>query len=129
MPTQYILNRWTKYAKRGFYCDKIQINDNNTSKEQAARISQKATSTALKCSVSKEHLDNLESAIDKLDLEVDNALSQRPTKSCGVSQSYNAYGNDILKGKVSIRVPDVIKGPKNKREDVLEKKKGKKKDY
>jgi hypothetical protein len=81
----------------------------------------------LKCSVSKELLDELESPIDKLDLEADNALSQRPAKSCGVSQSCNEYGTDILKGKVSIRVPDVVKGSKNKREDILEKKKGKKK--
>lgn len=68
----------------------------------------------------------MEKAISKVDLEADNALSQRPAKSRGVSQSSNANGSDILKGKVSIRVPEVIKGKKNKRIDVFEKKIGKK---
>jgi hypothetical protein len=74
-PAQYILNRWTQYAKREFYCEKAQINPNETSKTQVARISQKATSIALKCLVSKEILDDLERSIDKLDLEADNSLS------------------------------------------------------
>lgn len=125
LPAQYILHRWTKYAKRGFFCEK-QKNKNETSKARAARISQKATSIALKCSVSDELLDDLEKAIDKLDLEADNSLSQRPTKSCEVLQSSSDYVGDILKGKVSIRVPPVKKGPKTKRErDPLEKNKGK----
>lgn len=48
-----VLNRWTKYAKRGFYFEKKQISDNETLRTHAARISRKATSVALKCSVSK----------------------------------------------------------------------------
>ena len=45
-------------------------------KTHAARISRKATSLALKCSVSKELLVQLEKAIDNLDLEADNSLSK-----------------------------------------------------
>lgn len=86
-----------------------------------------ATSIALKCSISKELLDDLERKIDQLDLEADTTLSQRPGKSFGVPQSCNENDTNILKGKVSIRVPDVIKSAKKKREDVLEKKKRKKK--
>ncbi|WVZ64636.1 hypothetical protein U9M48_014130 [Paspalum notatum var. saurae] len=126
LPTQYILNRWTKYAKRDFYSQRKPISEDETLKTRAAHISRKATSVALKCSGSKELLDNLEKAISKLDLEADNALSQRPAKSSGVSQSSNAYADDILKGKVSIRVPEVIKGKKDKRTNVLEMKTGKK---
>jgi hypothetical protein len=43
-------------------------------------------------------------------------------------QSSNVHDPEILKGKVLIRAPGVIKGPKNKRaKSVLEKKQGKKK--
>lgn len=127
LPSQYILNRWSKYAKREFYCEKRQIIENETSKAQAALIARKATSIALKCSVSKELLDNLERKIDQLDLEADTTLNQRLGKSCGVPQSCNEYDTNILKGKVSIRLPEVIEGAKKKREDVLEKKTEKKK--
>ena len=50
-------------------------------KTHAARISRKATSLALKCSVSKELLVQLEKAIDNLDLEADNSLSKVQEKS------------------------------------------------
>lgn len=125
LPPQYITSRWTKYAKNGFYCEKKQINENETLKMQAARISRKATSVALKRSISKELLDEYEKAIDKLDREADEAISQRSEKVSGVSESANDDIGDVLKGKVSIRVPEVIKG-KKKRTDVLENKKGKK---
>ncbi|WVZ49619.1 hypothetical protein U9M48_000960 [Paspalum notatum var. saurae] len=126
LPTQYIKSRWTKYAKRDFSLGNKQISEDETLKTRAARISRKATSVALKCSREKDLLDDLEKAIDKLNLEADDALSQRPIKSGGVSQSSNDLAGDILRGKVSIRVPEVIKGKKNKRTNVLEKKKGKK---
>jgi hypothetical protein len=63
----------------------------------------------------KSFLDDLERAIDKLDLEADNSLSQRPTQTCGVSQSCIEYAGHMLKGKISIRAPQVLTGPKNKR--------------
>lgn len=116
-----------KYAKRGFYCEKKQIDGNETSTTQAARISRKATSIALKCTISKELLNVLERAIDKLGLEVDNSLSQIPAYPCGISKSSIEFAGDILQGKVSVRAPQVIKGSNEKRaKTVLEKKKGKK---
>ena len=74
LPSQYILNRWTNYAKRGF-CIEKQEYEKESLNTRAARISRKATSLALKCSLSKELLDDLENAIDKLDLEADNSIS------------------------------------------------------
>jgi hypothetical protein len=128
LPAEYILNRWTQYAKREFYCEKAQINPNETSKTQVAHISQKATSIALKCSVSKEILDDLERSIDKLDLESDDSLSQRATTHCELPQSCNVHDSHILKGKVSIIAAQVLNGSKNKiAKSVLEKKQGKKK--
>ncbi|TVU13527.1 hypothetical protein EJB05_40587, partial [Eragrostis curvula] len=109
LPPQYILHRWTKYAKRGFICQK-NGKHGDTLKAHAARISRKATSVAFKCSVSKELLDELEKAIDKLDLDADNSLLQRPTTSREVPQTSTEYVGDILKGKVSIKVPPVLKG-------------------
>lgn len=114
LPPQYIIHRWTKYAKRGFIC-KTQRKEEVTLKVQAARISRKATFVALKCSGDKELLDELEKAIDKLDLEADSTLSQRPRTSPKVPESSNECFGEILKGKVSIRVPSVIKGPRTKR--------------
>lgn len=64
----------------------------------------------------------MEKAIDKLDLEADNSLSKIHTKTYEVSESSNGCVGDILKGKVSIRVPQVIKGPKNKRSKTVLKK-------
>jgi hypothetical protein len=59
LPSQYILNRWTKYAKRGLYVHK-EPSEKENMKAHAARLSQMATSLALKCSVSKPLLDDLE---------------------------------------------------------------------
>jgi hypothetical protein len=75
LPSQYILNRWTKYAKREFFVESQGTKKKNLT-TQAARISRKATFVALKCSLSKELLDYLEKAIDRLDLEADNSISK-----------------------------------------------------
>jgi hypothetical protein len=40
------------------------------------RLSRKATSLALKCSMSKSLLDELEKALDKLDLDANGSLSK-----------------------------------------------------
>lgn len=80
LPSQYILNRWTKYAKRGFYIEK-EGTETEDLKMRAARISRKVASIALKCSLSKDLLDYLEKAINKLDLEADNSLSKMQEKS------------------------------------------------
>ena len=58
LPSQYILPRWTKYAKSGFYIEK-QGTETGDLKTQATLISRQATSLALKCSLSKELLDKL----------------------------------------------------------------------
>jgi hypothetical protein len=46
-------------------------NDNENLKSYAARLSRMATSLALKCSVSKPLLEDLEKALLKLDLQAD----------------------------------------------------------
>jgi hypothetical protein len=127
LPSQYILNRWTKYAKREFFVERQGAKKENLT-AQAARISRKATSIALKCSLSKELLDDLEKAIDKLDLEADNSISKLQEKTNEVPPIVTVCSTNTLAGKISFRVPEVVKGPKNKRTVLsLEKRKGKKK--
>jgi hypothetical protein len=72
---------------------------------QAARISRKATSIALKCSLSKELLDDLEKAIDKLDLEADNSISKVQEKTNEVPPIVTDCSTNTLAGKISFRVP------------------------
>jgi len=94
----------------------------------AARISRKATSVALKCSLSKELLDDLEKAIDKLDSEADNSLSKMQEQSNEVPLVSTDYTTYTLKGTISLIVPEVVKGAKNKRGSIsFGKDKGKKK--
>jgi hypothetical protein len=68
LPLQYILPRWTKYAKTGFYIEK-QGTEKEDLKTQAALISRQATSLALKCSPSKQLLDKLQKALHSLNLQ------------------------------------------------------------
>jgi hypothetical protein len=76
----------------------------------------------------KKLLNDLEKAKDKLHLETDNSLSKLQEKSNEVSLPSTDCPTDVLKGKISFKVPIVIKGPKNKRGTIsLEKRKGKKK--
>jgi hypothetical protein len=114
LPSHYILNRWTIYAKQGFYIEK-QGTQQEILSTQAARISRKATSVTLKCSVSKELLDDLKKAIDKLDLKAGNSLSKVHEKSSEVPLPLTDCAIDVLAGKLSFNVPGVIKGPENKR--------------
>jgi len=126
LPSQYILNRWTKYAKRG-YCIKKQGTEQESLKTHAARISRKATSVALKCSLSKELLDDLEKAIDKLDSEADNSLNKLQEQSNEVPLVSVDCATDTLNGVISFRVPLEVKGAKNKRGTIsFEKNTGKK---
>jgi hypothetical protein len=121
------MERWTKYAKRGFYVEK-QESGTESNKTFAARISRMATSIALKCSVSKELLHNLEKGMQKLDLEADVSLSKMKEKSDEVPLVSIQCATDPLKGNISFKIPKVIKGPKKKRvTDILEKNTGKKK--
>jgi hypothetical protein len=103
------------------------MNNQETTKEtlqtRAAHISRKATSIALKCSVSEELLVELEKAIDMLDLEADESLSQRgPAKPQSVPINSFEPTQDLPNGNISFKFPQAIKGPMVKRaKDALEK--------
>ena len=87
-----------------------------------------ATSIALKCSLSKELLHDLEKGVKKLDLEADASLSKMKEKSDEVSPVSTDCATDSLKGKISFKIPQVVKGAKKKRTtNILEKNTGKKK--
>jgi hypothetical protein len=80
-----------------------------------------ATSLALKCSVSKPLLDDLEKSLQKLDLEADDSLSNM--RENDVSIVSNDTPIDIVNSTISFRVPQVVKGPKSKRvKNIVEKK-------
>nr|XP_034586734.1 protein FAR1-RELATED SEQUENCE 5-like [Setaria viridis] len=105
LPSQYIQHRWTKYAKRGFYIQK-QGSEEESLKTHAARISRKATSIALKCSKSKELLDLLEEAMDKLDLDADNYLSKMEEQSNEAPLVSADFATDTFKGEESNNVAE-----------------------
>jgi hypothetical protein len=122
LPSQYILPRWTKYAKTGFYIEK-QGTEKGDLKTQAALISRQATSLALKCSPSQELLDKLQEAIHNLNLEADSYLCEMHEKSSEVPAVPIESVRDALNGVISFKIPQVIKGPKNTRfKSVVEKK-------
>ena len=79
LPSQYILPRWTKYAKNGFYIPK-QGTEEGDLKTQEALVSRQATSLPLKCSSSKELLDKLQKAMHDKNPEADNYLSEMHEK-------------------------------------------------
>jgi hypothetical protein len=112
LPSQYILNRWTKYAKRGFNID-TKRSENENLKAYAARLSRMATSLALKCSVSKPLLDDFEKALQKLDLEVDISLTNLRENDVPVVSNEPVV--DIVNSTISFRVPEVVKDAKSKR--------------
>ena len=127
LPSQYILHRWTKYAKRG-YSSNNEGSTKETLQTRAARISRKATSIALKCSISEELLEELEKAIDMLDIEADESISKiRHDKPQIVHINSNDSGEDITNRNIKFKAPQVIKGPMEKRaKGALEKKATKK---
>jgi hypothetical protein len=85
------------------------------------------TSIALKCSLYKELLVDLENAINKLALEADNSVSKMQDKDSENPLVSANCATDTLKGKISFRIPHVVKGPMKKRGTTpLEKIKGKK---
>jgi hypothetical protein len=76
----------------------------------------------------KGTLYNLEKTIDKLNLEADNSLSKVQEKNSGVPLPLTDCATDVIIDKISLKVPHVVKGSKNKRGIIsLEKNKGKKK--
>ncbi|XP_020406271.2 uncharacterized protein [Zea mays] len=128
LTSQYILPRWTKYAKSGFYIEKKQGTEEGDLKTQAALISRQATTLALKCSSSKELLDKLQKAMYDFNLEADTYLSEMHEKSNEIPPTPNECVRQPLNGVISFKIPPVIKGPKQTRfKNVLEKNPGKKK--
>jgi hypothetical protein len=103
------LNRWTKYVKRGFHID-TERSENENLKAYDARLSRMATSLTLKCSVLKHLLNDLEKALQKLDLEADDSLTNIR------ENDVPAVSNDtpIVNSAISFRVPHAVKGPKSK---------------
>lgn len=94
-------------------------------KAHAARLSQKATSLALKCSLSKPLLNELEKALDKLDLEADDSLSKMRESEVEVPLVSDECGTGTGNGTISFRVPQAVKGAKSKRaKNVVEKNAG-----
>ena len=78
--------------------------------------------------MSKELLDDLENAIDMLDLKADNSISKMQEKDDEVPLVSADCATDTLCGKISFRIPRVVEGPKNKRGAIsFNKNKGKKK--
>jgi hypothetical protein len=128
LPSQYILTRWTKYAKSGFYIETKQGLEEGDLNARATVISRQATSLALKCSSSKGLLDKIQKAMHDLNLEADTYLSERHyEKSNEISVTPTECVLDPLNGVISFRIPPVIKGPKETRfKNVLEKNPGKK---
>jgi hypothetical protein len=77
--------------------------------------------------LSKELLDDLDNAIDKLNLDADNSIIKVQEKANELPPVLAYCSTDTLTGKISFRVPRVVKGPKKKRSATsLEKRKGKK---
>jgi hypothetical protein len=127
LPSKYILSRWSKYAKRGFYIETKQGSEERDLNAQATLVYRQATSLALKYSSSKELLDKIQKAMHDLNLEADTYLSERHEKSNEISPTPNECVRDPLNGVISFRIPPVIKGPKETRvKNVLEKNQGKK---
>jgi len=114
-------------VKNGFYIEK-QGTEKGDLKSQAALISRQATSLALKCSPSQKLLDKLQKALHDFNLEADTYLSETHEKSDEVPPVPNECVQDAVNGRISFKIPQVIKGPKNTRfKNVVEKKSEKKK--
>uniref|UniRef100_A0ACD5W5V4 Uncharacterized protein n=1 Tax=Avena sativa TaxID=4498 RepID=A0ACD5W5V4_AVESA len=127
LPSNYILNRWTKYAKQEIFTSKPNINDSLDS--MFAHTSRKMMSLALKCKLSKEVLGYLNDGIDKLALEVGDLLSKVNLDEVDEPESPAESTKEISKTMVPFKAPERVKARMEKRsKDVLEgAKKGKKK--
>ncbi|XP_039116295.1 protein FAR1-RELATED SEQUENCE 5-like [Dioscorea cayenensis subsp. rotundata] len=82
LPSQYILKRWTKYAKNGLvYSGHLPGIDSDGHEPLALhynRICHKAIAVAIKSSASKDALELFENGLDQLMGEVDNLLHNAP---------------------------------------------------
>jgi hypothetical protein len=85
-----------------------------------------ATSLALKCAASKPLLDDLEKALEKLELQADDSLSKMRENDPPIVS--NDCCMETVNSTILFRVPQVVKGAKSKRaKSVVEKQTRKKK--
>ena len=121
LPPQYILNRWTKYAKKGLPSHKAPVNMESL-QARCAHISRNTISLALKCAVSKDVVDHLENGIQKLASEVEDLLSKINLDSGELPHCALECTEDVAKTRISFRVPPHQKGATVKRsKSVLDK--------
>jgi hypothetical protein len=127
LPSQYILNRWTKYAKQDIFSSKPRGNE--SLEFLFAHVSRKMISLALKCKPSKEVLRHLDEGIDKLASEACDLLSKVSLEDNEDVECDAEFNEDAENTVVSIQAPARKKGPSKKRsKDPLEgPKKGKSK--
>ncbi|XP_009412131.2 protein FAR1-RELATED SEQUENCE 5 [Musa acuminata AAA Group] len=82
LPPQYILKRWTKYAKDGtLYCGPHLAADSSAQESlisRYSRICHKAVSVAVKSALSKESLEILEHGLDRFIAEMENMFHGAP---------------------------------------------------
>ena len=113
LPNQYIMNRWTKYAKKHIFTSTPSGND--SSESIFAHISRKMISLALKCKPSKEVLAHVNNGIDKLASEVDDLLGTLSLEEVKDPENFLELPEDIANTRVSFKAPSRIKGPMQER--------------
>jgi hypothetical protein len=123
LPPQYILNRWTKYAKRGVYGCRTQNQSGNLA-SQSTNLCRKMISVTLKCAVSEEVMQHLENGFDKLTLEVENLLSNITLVENKSPECFLECTEEVAKERISFKAPPHKKGALEKRSrSVLERRK------
>ena len=104
MPSQYILNRWTKYAKQDIFNSKPR--DNDSLEFLFAHVSRKMISLALKCKPSKEVLRHLDNNIDKLAYEACELLSKMSLDENKEAECSSEFNEDVDNNtRVSFQAP------------------------
>ncbi|XP_072968994.1 protein FAR1-RELATED SEQUENCE 5-like [Typha angustifolia] len=83
LPSQYLLKRWTKYAKDGATSNGYQSMDDSGGTRSLTllynHVCRKAITVAVKSTVSKDALDILEQGLDKFIKEMENVLLNAPS--------------------------------------------------
>nr|XP_051206807.1 protein FAR1-RELATED SEQUENCE 9-like [Lolium perenne] len=120
LPSHYILNRWTKYAKQEIFTSKL--NNNDSLEFMFAHTSRKMMSLALKCKSSKEVLRYLNDGIDKLALEAGELLSKVNLDEVEDPESSAESTEEISKTMVPFKTPERVKArmEKKRSKDALE---------
>lgn len=112
LPAQYILNRWTKYAKK----KSIEKYENKGSlASRCTYISRKMISVALQCSDSEKAVEYLEDSFNKWASGIEDFLSHISLDDNEVPQCSFECTEDFAKTRVSFRIPSRMKGPMQQR--------------